>query len=312
VRWATLEIQSDATDSLEFVSLFGSASAAALTLSPAALNWGTVNIGASATLGVSVTNNSSSPVTFSGVSASGDYSVAAGTCPASGGTLAAGATCSLQVTFTPTATGTRAGTLSLGSSATTLPLTVPLTGVGVLVVSPPSFTLTVNGTSSATVTVKSGVAATYPLLVTPLNGFTGTVALTCAPVIAAQYASCSLLASTLMLNGSAQSSTATINTLTMAMMVVPYGGPVCALLLPLLAWRRRRRRPSTVVATLLLLFAAGASAVLCSCGSNSATTTGGGAGVLYAPAGTYQYQVTASSTSGAVISSTVTLNLIVQ
>jgi hypothetical protein len=37
-----------------------------------------------------------------------------------------------------------------------------------------------------------------------------------------------------------------------------------------------------------------------------------GSGVLYAPAGTYQYQVTANSTNGAVVSSTVTLNLIVQ
>jgi hypothetical protein len=160
-----------------------------------------------------------------------------------------------------------------------------------------------------------GAAAVYPLLLTPLNGFTGTVALTCAPVIAAQYASCSVLASTLTLNGNAQSSTATINTLTMTAILLHLGGPVCALLLPLLAPRQRRRRPrggSCARAVMLACAALAASAALCSCGSKSAATGGSGSGVQYTPAGTYQYQVTASSTSGAALSSTVTLNLIVQ
>jgi hypothetical protein len=314
VRSGTLEIQSDASDSLEFVSLIGSSAAAPLTLSAATLDFGSVNLGSSGALSLSVTNNSGTPATFAGAGASGDYSVSAGTCPANGGTLAAGATCSLQVTFAPTATGTRTGTLSLTTSATTLPLTVALTGVGVQVVVPPSFTLTVSGGSSATVTVKSGVAATYPLLVTPLNGFAGTVALTCAPVTPAPYASCSVLASTLTLNGGAQSSTATINTLTMTAVLLHWGGPVCALLLPVLAVRRRRqRRPraGSCARTAMLVGAAlAASAVLCSCGSSAAP--GSGSGVLYTPAGTYQYQVTASSTSGTALSSTVTLNLIVQ
>jgi hypothetical protein len=309
VRAGTLEIQSDATDSLEFVSLIGSSSAAPLTLSPGTLSFGSVNVGSSSTLSMSVTNNSGSPVTFTGVSASGDYSVAAGSCPANGAMLAAGATCSLQVSFTPTAAGTRSGTLSLSSNATTLPLTEALTGVGVQVVLNPSFTLTVNGGTSATVTVKSGSAAVYPLAVTPLNGFTGPVALTCAAVVAAQYASCSLLASTLTLNGSAQSSTATINTLTQTAMVLHISSTVCALLLPLLALRRRRR---AVSAAMLLLIAVVTSVGLCSCGSKSGATSTGGGSVLYTPAGTYQYQVTASSTSGTVVSSTVTLNLIVQ
>jgi len=313
VRSGALEIQSDASDSLEFISLIGSTTAAPLTLSPVALSFGNVNLGSGSTLGLIVTNGSGSAVTFTGVSAGGDYSVASGTCPSNGGLLPAGATCSLQVTFTPTVTGTRTGTLSLTTSAATLPLTVALTGVGVQVVVPPSFTLTVSGGSSATVTVKSGVAATYPLLVTPLNGFAGTVALTCAPVTPAPYASCSVLASTLTLNGGAQSSTATINTLTMTGMLLHWGGPVCALWLPLLVLRRRQRRPhagSCARAAMLAWGALYGIAALCSCGSNSAASSG--SGVLYTPAGTYQYQVTASSTSGTALSSTVTLNLIVQ
>jgi hypothetical protein len=307
IRSGALEIQTDATDSLEFVSLIGNSSVAPLTLSPATLSFGAVSLGASSTLNLSVTNDSGSPVTFNGVGASGDYRVASGTCPANGSALAGGAVCSLQVTFTPAAAGTRSGTLSLASTATTLPLTAVLSGVGVQVVLSPAFTLTVSGGNAATVTVKSGTAATYPLLLTPQNGFTGPVALTCAPVISAQYASCSLLGSALTLNGSALSSTATINTLTMTAMVLRSSSTVCAFLLPLIALRRRRRG---ITATLLL--AVMASAGLCSCGSSTGTTGSGGGSVLYTPAGTYQYQVTASSTGGTVVSSTVTLNLIVQ
>ena len=306
VRSGTLEIQSDATDSLEFISLIGSTTAAPLTLSPSALSFGSVSLGSMATLNLGVTNSSGAPVTFTGVTASVDYSVAAGTCPANGATLAAGATCSLIVTFTPTATGTRSGTLSLSSNATALPLTVSLTGIGTLPVPPtPSFTLTVNGASTATMTVKSGTAAVYPLLLTPVNGFTGPVALTCAPVVAAQYASCSLLGSTLTLNGSALSATATISTFTTMAMLLQSSGSLCALLLPLLALRRRKRSK-----LIMLVLAIVSGSLLCSCGSKS--TGSSGTTLLDTPAGTYQYQVTASSTSGIVSSSTVTLNLIVQ
>jgi hypothetical protein len=309
VRSGTLEIQSDASDSLEFISLIGSTTAAPLTLSPSGtLSFGNVNLGSMATLNLGVTNSSGAPVTFTGVTASVDYSVAAGTCPANGATLAAGATCSLIVTFTPTATGTRTGTLSLSSNATALPLTVSLTGIGTLVVPPtPSFTLTVNGASTATMTVKSGTAAVYPLLLTPVNGFTGPVALTCAPVVAAQYASCSLLGSTLTLNGSALSATATISTFTTMAMLLQSSGSLCALLLPLLALRRRKR--SKLMRDAGSRYRVGLG---CCVPADLNQPAAVGRHVLDTPAGTYQYQVTASSTSGTVSSSTVTLNLIVQ
>ena len=47
------------------------------------------------------------------------------------------------------------------------------------------------------------------------------------------------------------------------------------------------------------------------CGSSPPGTKLNG-NLRYSPAGTYQYQVTATSTSGPQVSSTVTLNLIVQ
>jgi hypothetical protein len=412
VRSGAVEIQSDAGTALEFVSVAGSASSASITLSPTSLGFGTVKVGANAVLGLTVTNNGTASVTFQSLSASGDYSVAQGTCPPSGATLAAGASCRLSVTFAPTAAGARGGTLSLATDATALPLTVALSGNGVVPqlqaspatlafgsvgigstasltltltnagsstltgiggaisganaadfsvstpcsttvltanssctltvtfspaatgsrtatltlnssdpagpvtvtltgtgTQPPSFVLTVNGASAATATVMSGTPAAYPLVLTPLNGFTGAVALTCAPVTSAPYASCSVLASTLTLNGSAQSSTATINTVTssstgmIAAIVGLIGAPFVAMV-AVKRPRRKRRATAAMVAIGMLLCVS-----ITSCGGKGQPSS---SKLLYTPAGTYQYQVTATSTSGAQVTSTVTLNLIVQ
>jgi hypothetical protein len=132
-----------------------------------------------------------------------------------------------------------------------------------------------------------------------VNGFTGAVALTCAPVVAAQYASCSLLSSTLTLNGAALPSTATINTIT------SHAGSglvalAAMLLLPLGFLKRKRVR-----------FVLSALAVVV-VGMTSGCGGGGQVAVLKTPPGTYQYTVTASSTTGLPVSSTVTLNLVVQ
>jgi hypothetical protein len=71
--------------------------------------------------------------------------------------------------------------------------------------------------------------------------------------------------------------------------------------LPLLLTGRARR---TRRGLLLLIFGALATAGTVGCGGNH--------GLLYTPAGGYQYQVTATSTSGTQIKQTVTLNLTVQ
>ncbi len=405
VRSGTLEISSDASTSLEYISLVGTTSAAPLTLSVPALNFGTVDVGSSDALTLTVTNMVSTPVTLTSTTASGDYAVSGGTCPASGGSLAGGSSCTVQVTFTPTATGTRSGTLGLATGATQLPLTASLTGVGVqgtLQVTPGalsfgatavnaqasltltllnsgsaavtgianalsgadagdfavtapcnvttlapnqgctetvtfvpqaagvraaeltvsssdpsgpavialsgtgvsgvtvgSFVLTVNGGSAATVTVASGSPASFPLLLTPVNGYTGTVALTCASVNAGLYATCSVVDSTLTLRSGPQTATATINTITSAVRTaIGMSGLLAALML------RRRRRRGTLAG--MALCALGAGAWLAGCGGS------GSSKLEYTPSGSYQYQVTASSTSGTAVSSTVTLNLVVQ
>jgi hypothetical protein len=254
-------------------------------------------------LSVELTNISSSPILFQGYATTGDFTISPGTCPAIGSALLAGSSCSVSVTFTPTAAGQRTGSFALTTNATSSPLTLVLSGTGVQVVPPsPSFSLTVNGGTAATVTVASGAPAVYNLLLTPINGFTGPVALTCTPVVAATYASCSVLASTLTLNGSSLTSTATINTITTA--AIRTGAGLAALLLAPALYRRRRRG--------LWMWGLAALTTLCIGGCGSTSRGPVTSNIQRTPPGTYQYQVTASSTTGTVVSSTVTLILVVQ
>jgi hypothetical protein len=314
-RTGTLEIQSDAADSLEFVTLLGSTTAAPLTLTPTSLDFGTVAVGQSAQLSVTATNTGTSPITFGAFTASGPYTVTNGTCPVSGGTLAAGAQCSFTVTFTPTADAAQPGLVSLASSATQMPLTVALTGTGdgsTATPPPPTFALTVNGGSSASVSVASGRPAAFSLSLTPANGFSGPVALTCAPIGSAPYASCSLLASTLTLGSTAETSTATINTLTSSPEASLRLASILVLpLLTLLAATLSRKRRGLASITLAVLIGVVALSVS-GCGSGSAPSQTSASNLLYTPAGTYQWNVSASSTSGPAISSSVVLTVTVQ
>jgi trimeric autotransporter adhesin len=115
--------------------------------------------------------------------------------------------------------------------------------------------------------------------------------------------------STVSLNGSAQSSVVTINTITSASVEMPGRAVVFLALLglPMLFMRRARRLQRMLL--LLVLGVLGASG-LAGCGGHRPMP--GNNGLLYTPAGTYQYQVTANSTSGTPMSQTVTLNLTVQ
>jgi len=95
---------------------------------------------------------SSSPATLniSSITISGDYAISAKTC---GTTVAAGASCTVSVTFTPTLIGTRNGTLTFNDDAPTNPQTVALTGAGTAIALTPASlnfgTVAVGSTSAA-------------------------------------------------------------------------------------------------------------------------------------------------------------------
>jgi hypothetical protein len=119
---------------------------------------------------VFLTNTGTAILHISSVTASGDYAVTS-TC---GITLGAHGLCRIFVTFTPTASGTRTGTLSVNDDSGNTPQTVNLTGVGS---SPLSIGDAAGGSTSATVT--AGGTASFSLSLLSSGGFTGAVALTC-------------------------------------------------------------------------------------------------------------------------------------
>jgi hypothetical protein len=101
-----------------------------VTVTPASLAWGTVVLGATgATKPVTLTNTGTSTLNISSITTSGDFAQAASTKPC-GSTLAAGKNCKIMVTFTPTALGTRTGTLTLTDNSPSSPQTVALSGTG--------------------------------------------------------------------------------------------------------------------------------------------------------------------------------------
>ncbi|MBT2502401.1 discoidin domain-containing protein [Curtobacterium sp. ISL-83] len=103
----------------------GGSNPAALALSPSSLSFGSTNVGSSsAAQTITVKNTGGATASISGVSASGDFAQT-NTC---GSSLPAGASCSVSVTFKPTAAGSRTGTLAVSGSAST---SAALSGAGV-------------------------------------------------------------------------------------------------------------------------------------------------------------------------------------
>ena len=101
--------------------------AAGIAVFPATLTFASQTVSTTTPLQfVYITNTGTDPLALSSITASGDFS-AAHNC---GTTLAAGASCAVAVSFTPTATGARTGTLSLVDGAAGSPHTVALTGTG--------------------------------------------------------------------------------------------------------------------------------------------------------------------------------------
>ncbi len=98
-----------------------------LILTPPSLNFAARTVSTtSAAQTVTLTNIGPGTVTISSITVSGDFAFTSA-CPAS---LSLGVTCTLNVTFTPLASGLRAGALAIASNATGSPQSVALSGSG--------------------------------------------------------------------------------------------------------------------------------------------------------------------------------------
>jgi hypothetical protein len=168
-RNGAITVTDNAGNSPQSVSLTGigtPASGPAVNLSPTGLAFGnqTVNT-ASATQAVTLNNVGSASLTITSIVPSAQYSQT-NTC---GAAVAAGGNCVITVTFTPTATGSQPGTITVTDNAPGSPHVVNLTGTGIvngISISPPSLTFgnqplnTPSAAQSITLTNSSGAALT--------------------------------------------------------------------------------------------------------------------------------------------------------
>jgi len=113
---------------------------------------------------VKLSNSGSGPLSIGSIVASGEFSQT-NDC---GNSLAAGGTCTVNVTFTPTSLGSFTGALTFTDSASTSPQLVKLTGTGEapLTFNPTSLTFAstaVGSSSTATITVTNGQSSSMTL-----------------------------------------------------------------------------------------------------------------------------------------------------
>ncbi|MCI0722902.1 MAG: choice-of-anchor D domain-containing protein [Acidobacteria bacterium] len=213
-----------------------------------------------------------------------------------GGSLAGSASCTLRVTFRPTATGTRTATLVIADNAADSPQMVALSGLGT------DFSLTLAAGSSTSATINAGQTATFSLSVSGSTGFSGTVSFSCSGTLPAGR--CTVSPTSAAVTDAAPATLAVTVTTTARAQLPPGGRPpvlpspglqlvlswlllglILALLARLLGWPRRRAWVGLMLAA-ALFFAASLGG--CGGGDGDAPRPG-------TPAGNYLFTVTASS-----------------
>jgi hypothetical protein len=157
-----------------------------ISISPTAVGFGTVATGStSAAQAVTVTNSGTAAAPVGSITTTGDFGETS-TC---GSSIAAGASCTVSVKFTPTATGSRTGNLTITASGITN--TVPLSGTGVApgpILSPNPSSLTFAGT------IVGNASPTQTVTVTNSGTTAATVSSVAASGDYSQTNNCSTLA----------------------------------------------------------------------------------------------------------------------
>jgi hypothetical protein len=198
-RNGTLTLTDSVSSSPQTVTFTASGYVNTVSVAPVSLTFGSLALKtSSAAQVVTFTNLGAISITISSASASGDFGQTnnCGTVAANGGT------CSISVKFTPTASGTRSGMLSVSGSFTDGPQTVSLSGTG------SDFSL---ASSSSSDTIKSGATASYTLTIASVGGsFTSAVQLSCSSAPA--HATCSMSPGSVTPAGTPAIATLTITT----------------------------------------------------------------------------------------------------
>jgi hypothetical protein len=304
--YGTLTFSSNATVAQAILPITGDAivgTGPAVTLSSQSQDFGSVQIGStSGQRMITVMNVGNATLTVTSVTTSGDFAQTNNCNPS----VLQNEDCTIVLTFSPTAAGTRAGSLTITSNALGSPQTVSLTGVGVapFTVVPSSPTLTVSTVGQSTST---------PIQLSSQTGFTGTVSLTCSVQFAGQGnatdpPTCSLSPAQVQISGTGSvNSTLTVTTSTSSSAAAHAGIFSLAGAVLLLGFAPRRR---LLFRGFLMLVACAALASLLACGGSSSSSTSPSSPVS-AGTTTGPYHVLVTATSGST-SASATLSLNVQ
>ena len=209
VRSGLLQIITNDAASPQTVILSGKGVAPAVALSTAALNFSAQQVGTtSSSQGITLNNTGDGTLIIANVALSGDFS-RSDNC---GNSVAPGTSCTFSVTFAPTLSGNRIGSLTITDNAPGSPRAVALAGNAT------DFSLAAATSGSTSATVTAGSTATYNLQISGVNGFAGTVALACTG--APSLAVCTASPATVTASGSASPFTISVTT-TAASVIVP-------------------------------------------------------------------------------------------
>lgn len=309
----TVVVNSDTTVTVNYVN------GPLASLSTTNMGFGnqTVNT-SSAAQGVTLSNTGTAPLNISSIvmgGANGSEFTQTNTC---GTTVAAGANCTITVTFQPTATGSRIAALTITDNAPGSPRTVTLSGTGV------DFWITPGPGSNTTATVSAGQTAIYTLSVAGTSGFVGTTTFSCAGAPAAS--TCTVSPTSPTLNGTTPV-TLTVSVATTARStLLPRSWPkllppvfvpmlqllgVLSILLALAMMRLKPRFPVPRLAACLVVSLLLVS--LAACGGGGSSGPPPPPPRQGTPSGSYTLVVTGSSQQGSqVVSRTINLTFVVQ
>jgi len=213
-RTGSVSIADNAAGSPQSVSLSGTGVEPAVNLAPVSLTFtGQLITTTSSAQSVTLTNGGTAALTISSIAItgvnSGDFAET-NTCPGSTANLAVGAKCTINVTFTPTATGSRTASITVTDNAMGSPQSVSLAGTGTdfSLAAAAGANCPAGGNCTTSSIISAGQTATYDLQISPVSGFNGAVALTCSG--APSPSTCSVSPTSLS-NGSSYAFTVTVN-----------------------------------------------------------------------------------------------------
>jgi hypothetical protein len=290
VRSGTVSVTDDTPGSPQIASLsgFGGGTGPSANLSTTALDFaGQLMGGTSAAQTVTLSNNGGGPLAISSISASAEFGVS----QSCGSSLAVGASCPLTVTFTPTATGPRTGTLAITTNASGSPHNVSLSGTGT------SVALQVGASQPSSITISAGQSASFTLSIGGA-GYSGVANLSCTGTPAST--TCSLPA-TVSVSATAASSFVVRLDTTARASAHPSFQVLAVTMLLFLGFGASFDSKRKKIGLLLAILTAATLMFLISCGGGSTSTP-----VVPPPSGTPSgtYTVTVTATVQGVASST--------